>query len=399
MIESSPGTMRVGIIGFGKMGRSMFNLFSNGPTAVIVVGRDPAEMERQNQRLEKRLRRAVGTGMLAEADLPRRLADLRFTTSAEELRECDLVVETISENFDAKVEVLKRVEALISPRAVLASNTSSLSLARLAEHLQHPARFCGFHFFHPVQLTTIVEIVTTPQTAPDTVELLRKVSWDIDRAPLVVKDLVGSCLNIPLLFFCREALYVLEQGLASPSRVDEIAMRIGRIGPCETIDSIGLPLCAQILRVAQGAFEGSEELPQLCHRLLGDGRDGRYANRGVYVYRDDRPCDDDPAYYLVPGQTHSGARARADEAALYERFLFLIYRSLLDLAQRGLADLSDVCFGVTRMLDLTLDPLAEMRRLGSAGLREVFDRLRDELGPRFDCHPVEPIMATLDGSR
>jgi hypothetical protein len=84
---------------------------------------------------------------------------------------------------------------------------------------------------------------------------------------------------------------------------------------------------------------------------------------------------------------------------LYERLLFLIYRSLLEVAQRGLADLSDVCFGVARMLDLTLDPLAEMRRLGSAGLREVFDRLRDELGPRFDCRSLEPVMATLDVSR
>jgi 3-hydroxybutyryl-CoA dehydrogenase len=250
-----------------------------------------------------------------------------------------------------------------------------------------------------VQLTKIVEIVTTPQTAPDTVELLRRVSRAIDRTSLVVKDLIGSCLNVPLLFFCREALYILEQGLASPSRVDEIATRIGRIGPCETVDAIGLPLCAQILQAAQGAFEGSEELPELCHRLLRDGRLGRYANRGLYVYRDDRPRDDDPAYYFNPGQTHSGAGARADEAGLYERLLFLIYRSLLDLAQRGLADLADVCFGVARMLDLTLDPLAEMRRLGSAGLRDVFDRLRDELGPRFDCRPVEPIMATLDSPR
>jgi 3-hydroxybutyryl-CoA dehydrogenase len=396
MTESSPATVRVGIVGFGKMGRSMFSLFSDTPMAVIVVGRDPAEMERQNQRLEKRLRRAVGTGMLSEADLSRRLADLRFTTSAEELRECDLIVETISENFDAKVEVLRRIEALMSPRAVLTSNTSSLSLARLAEHLRDPARFCGFHFFHPVQLTKIVEIVTTPQTAPDTVELLRTVSRDIDRAPLVVKDLVGSCLNVPLLFFCREALYVLEQGLASPSRVDEIATRIGRIGPCETVDAIGLPLCLQILRVAQGAFEGSGELPELCHRLMRDGRLGRYATRGIYMYRDDRPYDDDPAYYVVPSQTHSRAGARADEAGLYERLLFLIYRCLLEIAQRGLADLSDVCFGVARMLDLTLDPLAEMRRLGSSGLREMFDRLRDELGPRFDWRPVAGAMATLD---
>ena len=389
--------MHVGIIGFGKMGRNIFNLFSDTPMAVTVLGRDSAEMDRQGQRVEKRLRRSVGSGMLPEAGLPRRLAELRFTTSGDALRECDLVIETIRENFDAKIEVLRQAEATISPQAVLTSNTSSLSLTRLAQHLRDPTRFCGFHFFHPVQLTTIVEIITTAHTSPRTVEFLRQVSRDIDRAPLMMKDLAGSCLNVPLIFFCCEALYILEQGLASPSRIDAVAGQIARVGPCETMDAIGLPLCLEILRVALAVFAGDREVPDLYHTLIRDGRFGRYANRGIHVYQNDRPRDDDPEYYVNPTQTHTPSGARSDDTGLYERLLFPIYLSILEAAQRGLGDLSDICLGVSRILDLKRDPLEEMRRLGSKGLREAFDRLRDELGPRFDCRPVEGIMTTLDG--
>ena len=360
--------VRVGIIGFGKMGRSIFNLFSDTLMAVTVIGRDPAEMDRQGQRLEKRLRRTVGAGLLAEADLARRLADLRFSTSSEALADCDLVVETISENFDAKIEVLRRAEAVISPQAVLTSNTSSLSLTRLADHLRDPTRFCGFHFFHPVQLMTIVEIITTPRTSPPTVELLRQVARDIDRVPLVVKDLAGSCLNVPLIFFCCEALYILEQGLATPSRIDAVAGRIARVGPCETIDAIGLPLSMEILRAALAAFGGNQTVPELCHTLIRDGRFGKYAKQGIYIYRDDRPMDDVREYYLNAAQTHTPSGVRSDVAGLYERLMFPIYFYLLKVAQEGLGDLGDLGRGISAVLGLKVDAMEEMRKLGSKGL-------------------------------
>lgn len=389
--------MKAGIIGYGKMGRGILSLFSETPMEVTVLGRDSAEMDRQNRRREKRLRRAVSSGMLDEAGLPRRLAALRFTTSWDDLRECDLVIETVSENFDTKIEVLRRAEETISPQAVLTSNTSSLSITRLAEQLQDPTRFCGLHFFHPVVLTSIVEIITAHRTSPRIVEFLRQVSRAIGRTPLVMKDLSGSCVNVPLIFHCCEVLYILEQGLASPSWIDNtVAGRFARVGPCESIDAIGIPLFTDLLRHTLAAFAADQAVPELCHRLIRDGRFGRYANQGIYIYRDDRPTDDVPEYYLNPTQTHTPGSVRSDEDGLYDRLVFAIYFSLLKVAQEGLGDLGDLCFGMSDIAGLKLDPLQEMRKLGSKGLRETFDRLRDELGPRFDCRPLEGIMASLD---
>src|SRR5207249_4374720 len=258
----------------GKMGRNIFNLLSESSLEVAVLGRDQAEMDRQHRRLERRLTRAVSSGMLGAADLPRRLGTLRFTTSWDDLRDCDLVIETVKEDFDTKVAVLRRAEETVSPRAVLTSNTSSLSITRIAECLRDPARFCGFHFFHPIQLTSVVEIIVTPRTAPEIVELLRRLSRGIGRTPLVVKDLAGSCLNVPLTCHACEALYVLEQGLATPSGIDTIAGRFARLGPCEALDTIGIPLYTGVLGQTLEAFGLDLTIPDLLHRLIRDGRLG-----------------------------------------------------------------------------------------------------------------------------
>jgi len=387
--------MRVGIIGYGKMGRNIFTLFSDTSIHVTVLGRDPAEMDRQNRRLEKRLSRAASAGGPGEGE-PRRLTVRRFTTSWDDLRDCDLVIETVKEDFDTKTAVLRQAEATVSSQAILTSNTSNLSLTRLAEGLRHPERFGGFHFFHPPQLTSVVEIISTPRTSPHVLDMLRQVSHDIGRTPLLMKDLAGSCINVPLTWHTCEALYVLEQGLASPSRVDAIAGRFARVGPFEAVDTIGIPLFTNVLRQTLDGFAFDLVVPDLCAKLLRDGRLGKHASRGLYLYQGDQPRDDAPSYYLNPTQTHSPDGARSDDAGLYERLLFPIYFAILRVATMGLGSVDDLCLGISDLIGLKLDPLEEMRKLGSHGLREVFDRLRDELGPRYECRPLRDTMARLD---
>jgi 3-hydroxybutyryl-CoA dehydrogenase len=380
------------------MGRSIFSLLAESPADLTVLGRDPAAMDREARRCERRQRRAAGLRKLDDAPGAPRPGAVRFTTSWDDLRGCDLVIETVSEDDHLKREVLRRAEDAISPDAVLTSNTSGISIARLAGGLREPGRFCGFHFFHPVRLTTVVEIITAPRTARRVVERLREVCRAIGRTPLVVKDLAGSCLNVPLILHCCEAMYVLEQGLAQPSRIDElVGRRIARVGPCETIDAIGIPLATELLRGTLVALGSDQPVPALSQRLIGDGRLGRYAGGGIYIYREDRPIDDAPGYYHNPAQTHSPPVVRADEQGLYERLVFPVYHSLLRLSQDGRADLHVLCLGARDVLGLKVDPMAEMRRLGSSGLRAAFDRLATEVGPRFSCARLHSIMAAMDG--
>lgn len=390
--------MKVGLVGYGKMGRAIFSLLEPAPLQVAVLDVDPEEMQRQNRRLEKRLRRAANSGTLSEADAQKRLAEIRFTSSWEDLRGSDLIIETVFENYETKLDVLRRAEEIVSPEAIIGSNTSSLSITRMGQTLRNPQRFCGFHFFHPVQLTTIVEIITSKETSPATVDSLRQVSRDIGRRPLVVKDQGGgSCINVVLTCHTCEALYLLEQGLALPSKIDALCSQFARLGPCEGLDVVGIPFFTEILARTFEAFPFGLAIPELCQKLIADGRFGKYVNRGIYLYREDRPVDDSPQYYANPSQSHTPNHVRSDEAALVERLLFSIYFPILKVSQMGLADVGDLCVGIEDLIGMKIDPLEEMRKLGSSGLREVFDRLRDELGPRFECSPLEAVMAGLDG--
>ena len=388
--------MKIGIIGYGKMGRSIFNLVCETPMHVTVLGRDSTAMRREFERCEKRLRRA-GSGVVDGADGSDALSRVQFTTSYHDLRECGLVIETVSEDFETKVEVLRAAEAMIPSETPLVTNTSSLSITSLAQHVQNPTRFCGLHFFHPVRLTTVVEIVTAPHTSRQVVDFLQQVARDIGRTPVVVKDLVGSCVNVPLILYCCEAMYMLEQGIALPSGIDDlVARRIARIGPCETIDAAGVPFCMELLRRTFDALGLDQNVPEVSQRLIRDGRLGRYSGGGVYLYRAGQPIDDTREYYLNPAQTHSPRGASTDAEEPYERLLFSIYHALLTLAQKELADLRHLCVGTRDVLGLKLDPLVEMRRLGSTGLREAFDRLRYNVGARFESAPLQRIMSTLD---
>lgn len=388
--------MKLGIVGYGKMGRNIFALANERPIEITVVDLDAAEMERNANRLEKRLRRAASSGQISPSELAQRLAAVRFTTSWDELRGCDLVIETVFEKLVTKLDVLGRVEQIVSPEAIITSNTSSLSINRMAEALRERSRFCGYHFFHPVQLTTIVEIITARRTSPETVEYLRRFSREIGRQPLVVKDLGGSCINVPLTFHSCEALYALEQGLATPSRVDAIAGTFARFGPCEGVDVVGVAFFIDLVTQMIADFPFDYTVPELLRKLVRDGRLGKYANQGLYLYRDDRPVDDAPEYYVHPAQTHSRSPARGDDAALRERLLLAIYYPILKLTQMRLAEMADLCLGISDLIGLKIDPLAEMRTLGSAGMREAFERLARELGPRFDPSPLADALAELD---
>lgn len=389
--------MKVGLIGYGKMGRAIFSLLERAPFEVAVLDVDGDEMARQNRRLEKRLLRAANGGTLSEADARRRLAELHFTTCWDDLQGSDLVIETVFESYETKLDVLRRAEEIVSPEAIISSNTSSLSITRLGQALENPGRFSGFHFFHPVQLTTIVEIITSPQTAPATVDYLREVSGQIGRRPLVVKDEGGgSCINVLLTCQTCEALYMLEQRLALPSRIDRLCAQFSRIGPCEGLDVVGIPFFTEVLGRTLESFPLGLVVPDLCHKLVRDGRLGKYVNQGLYLYKDDRPVDDSPDYYANPNQTHTPNNVRSDDAGLAERLLFPVYFTILKMRQMGLAELGDLCLGIRDLIGLTADPLDDMRKLGADGLRAAFNRLRDELGARYDCAPLEGAMAELD---
>ena len=387
--------MRVGLIGYGKMGRGIFSLLSEAPLETTVYVRDPAKAEDNNRRQEKRLRRVASGGALSDAELSRRLAGQRFTSHWEDLRDCQLLIETVTEDFELKIDLLRRLEDLVSPAAVITSNTSSFSPTQLAHRLARPERFAGFHFFHPIQLTSVIEIIVAEQTSPSVVELLEKTSRDMQRTPLVIKDRAGSCINVILTSLSCEMFYILEQGLALPSKIDAITGTIARLGPCEAVDVTGLPFLGDVITRTIEAFPFGLTMPQLCQKLIRDGRHGKYAGKGIFLYRDDRPIDDVPAYYVNPQQTHSPPASSGTEADLLERLIMQINHTALYLAELGLGSLSDLCLGFQDLMGLKFDARIAMQQIGAKELKARLARLQGEFGQRFDPAPLEGVLGSL----
>jgi 3-hydroxybutyryl-CoA dehydrogenase len=389
--------MRVGLLGYGKMGRGIFSLLAESPLRALVYVRDPAKADDNNRKLEKRLRRGVSSGLVAEAELPARLAAYRFTSDLAELSNCELCIESVTEDWDLKVRLLRQVEELLPDSAVLSTNSSSFSPTKLSAQLRRPEQFCGFHFFHPVQLTSIIEIIVGERTAPAAVAAVREASLAMKRRPIVVKDYSGSAINVILTGLTCEALYILEQGAALPSRIDGITARISRLGPCEAVDTIGVAFFTEVLQRTLKEFPFKFTMPDLLHKLIRDGRDGKYAGKGLFLYRDDRPYDDDASYYVNPQQTHSPAGTPTDDDSLLERIMLQVYYCTLFLAEMGIGTLDDFCFGIQDLIGLQNNPLDDIRRIGGDRLTADLERLQATFGDRYDPAPIARMLAQVSG--
>lgn len=390
--------MRVGLVGYGKMGRGIFSVLSDAEVPATIFVRDPAKADDHNRKLEKRLQRAARGGAFPESELPLRLAQYRFTTDLADLRDCGVVVESVTEDWELKVSLLRRLEEILPADAILSTNSSSFAPSKLAESLTRPDRFCGFHFFHPVQLTTIIEIIVAHQTSPATTDAIVALTKQMRRVPIVVKDYSGSAINVMLTGHTCEALYILEQGAALPSRVDLLASHFARLGPCDALDSIGIDFFTHVLERTLEAFPFKLTVPELLRKLIADGRDGKYVGKGIFNYPEDRPADADPAYYIIPGQTHSPLNSPTDDDSLVERLLVQVYYYILYLAALEIGSLPDLCLGIQDLIGLKVDPWLYLRQLGSKGVIATLTRLQTQFGDRFDPTPVLPALKMLDAA-
>jgi 3-hydroxybutyryl-CoA dehydrogenase len=374
--------MKIGLVGYGKMGRSAFNLFADAGLEVAVLVRTADQAARFQEQFDRRVARRLRRGVPAPGPASAEGATARFSADPAVLAGCALVLESVPEDPDLKRDVLGRIESSAPPETVIASNTSSLSLAGLAACLSRPERLCGFHLIHPVPLTSVVEIVVWDGASGPTIEAAVRLARRLGRRPIVVRDGPGSALNPVLGCYVCEALYILEQGLALPRDLDRLAEREFRVGPCESLDIVGVPLFRDIFERTEAIRPPSIPLPSLILRLLADGRTGRDAGRGLYLYGEEPPGQSPPAYYLDAGQRHSaGASAAGND--LLGRLMLIIQAAALYVLALDKAAPEDLDIGLQDALGLAEGPIARMRRLGRDELRRRLELFGREVGPRF----------------
>ena len=277
----------VGIVGAGTMGNGIAQACAVAGIRVVMVDISDAAVQKGLATIASSLDRLVRKEKITEADKAQTLARIQGSTTYDDFKSADIVIEAATENYDLKVRILKQIDALVAPDVIVASNTSSISITKLAAATTRADRFIGMHFFNPVPLMALVEIIRGLQTSDATHDAVKALATALGKTPITVKNAPGFVVNRILVPMINEAFFVLAEGLATPDDIDA-GMKLGcnqPIGPLALADMIGLDVCLAVMQVYLEEFGDSKYRPcPLLKEMVAAGRLGRKTGQGVYSY-------------------------------------------------------------------------------------------------------------------
>jgi 3-hydroxybutyryl-CoA dehydrogenase len=277
---------RVGVIGAGTMGNGIAQACATSGVDVVMLDVEQSAVDRGLASIDGSLERLQKKDKLTAEARAAALARIEGTVHYARLTSVDLVIEAATENLGLKLRILKDVDALAG-NAIIASNTSSISITQLAAALRKPERFVGMHFFNPVPLMALVEVIRGLQTSDDTVAAVQALAKRLGKTPIVVRNSPGFVVNRILCPMINEAIFAVQEGLASADDIDQ-GMRLGcnhPIGPLALADMIGLDVLLAVMNVFYGDFNDPKYRPApLLKEMVAAGYLGRKTKRGFYRY-------------------------------------------------------------------------------------------------------------------
>jgi 3-hydroxybutyryl-CoA dehydrogenase len=280
---------KVAVVGAGTMGNGIAHTFAQygWDAALIDVSKDA--LARGVATIKKNLERQEKKGAVSREQGSVILGRISTSTSLDTIQDVDLVVEAATEDPEIKFQVFEDLDRLAPSRAILASNTSSISIAEIAKQTNRPERVIGMHFMNPVPLMPLVEIVRGPKTTDEVATKTVEIAKQLGKTPVVVNDAPGFVSNRVLMPMINEAIFCVDEGVATPEAVDQV-MKLGMnhpLGPLALADLIGLDVCLAIMKVLQDGLDKHKYRPApLLERMVAAGKLGRKSGAGFYVYRD-----------------------------------------------------------------------------------------------------------------
>jgi 3-hydroxybutyryl-CoA dehydrogenase len=285
---SATAIQTVGVIGAGQMGNGIAQVMSHkGNLKVIVQDVSESALEKAQKTIDGSLSKFVAKSLLDESEKNNVLSRIRFEKSFDVLKDADLVVEAIVENESVKKDIFRNLDELTRPHCILASNTSSISITRLASVTKRPEQVIGMHFMNPVPLMKLVEIIRAAQTSDATYQAVNDLALKLDKTTVVSKDFPGFISNRILMPLLNEAMFALYEGIGSVEDIDTV-MKFGMnhpMGPLQLADFIGLDTCLSIMHVLYDGFQDARFRPcPLLKQYVDAGWYGKKSGKGFYSY-------------------------------------------------------------------------------------------------------------------
>jgi 3-hydroxybutyryl-CoA dehydrogenase len=277
----------IGIIGAGTMGNGIAQACATRGIDVVMVDINQAGVDAGLATIAKSLDRLIKKEKMTDADKIAALARIKTSTQYADMTNCDLVIEAATESEALKIKILQQLDTVLPATTLIASNTSSISITKLAAATQRPEQFIGMHFFNPVPMMALVEIIRGLQTSDATHDAVKALSEHLGKTPVTVKNAPGFVVNRILVPMINEAFFVLAEGLATPEDIDA-GMKLGcnhPIGPLALADMIGLDVCLAVMNVYVAEYNDGKYRPcPLLKEMVAAGYLGRKKGRGVYTY-------------------------------------------------------------------------------------------------------------------
>ena len=282
-MDNSP----VGVIGAGIMGSGIAQVMAQSQRSVLLTDRSPELVQRAIAAIRDRLIRRVDQQLITSQEMNSTMASIRPATGLADLIGASLIVEAVNEDAQIKLHLFRELQPYCSPATIIASNTSAIPITMLSSAMTHPQRFLGMHFFNPVPVMKLVEVIRGIHTSKETIEEIVSLIHTIGKIPVEVSDTPGFVSNRLLIPMLNEAVFVLSQGIASLEDIDTV-MKLGvnhPMGPLELADFIGLDTCLHIMETLHSELGEDKYRPApLLRRMVEAGQLGRKSSKGFYDY-------------------------------------------------------------------------------------------------------------------
>ena len=391
---------RIGILGAGTMGAGIAQVVAEAGIAAVMHDPVAGAYERAHERLSGFLARKVEKGQIDQETANASLARVSPAASVEELAAVDLLIEAIPEDLEMKREAFRRLDAAAKPGTILASNTSSLSIARIASATDHPERVVGMHFFNPVPLMALVEVVAGPLTASEVAEATIFAARRLGKTPVLAADTPGFIVNRVARPYYLEAMRILGDGAAGVEQVDAAMCAAGfRMGPFELVDTIGADINLSVSQsVHEAFFYDPRYRPHLVQRMLVDaGRLGRKTGAGFYEYAADGTRG--TPWALLAQRPTGPLPERLNDEQIAARMLAAIINEAASAVSDGVATPEGIDTAMRLGANYPSGPLEWGERIGLARVIKTLDALQAAVPDgRYRVVPLLRSLAERSGS-
>jgi len=380
---------RVGVIGAGIMGSGIVGAHLRKGMPTVMIDVTPDALQKGVAAITKVMQSRIEIGRATQADLVSVLGCLSTATNHAVLADRDVVIEAVVENEDVKTKLYRALQSILSPEAILASNTSTISITRMASAVKNPENFAGLHFFNPVDRMQLVEVIRGEKTTDQTVATLVALAKKVGKTPIVVKDCPGFLVNRILFPYLNEAMVLLEEG-ADPRAIDKAASDFGMpMGPITLSDLVGLDTALYAGQVVNRAFADRAKDTKVLGELVKAGRLGQKSGAGFYCYTKGSRGIDDPAFAAILDKCRTGKREVSKEEIRDRLFLPMLVEASLVLSEGIVRSPEDVDMGLILGIGFPVQHGGLFHWADTEGLGNVLKTLAkyESLGKRF--HPTE----------